>query len=172
MPKQAIKRGIVTDTTYSLTFTKDVDVTIDTPTDIVIETNEKTWKTEYNPGDTLDTKGLTVYLVYGTDKVKMDAADYTTKVNLNSPGTKSVQIRSDIPGLKDIFDDIKPKAQVTVLGDTGSNDGETESTPAPVTPEPENNNGWVLPVIIVAVVLVAGGAAVVVVIVIKKKKTN
>ena len=164
----------VTDTTYSLTFTKEVDVTIDTPTDIVIETNEKTWKTEYNPGDALDTKGLSVYLVYGTDKVKMDAADYTTKVNLNSPGTKSVQIRSDIPGLKDIFDDLKPKTQITVLGDTGSNDGETESTPAttPVTTPGENNNGWVLPVIIVAVVLVAGGAAVVVVIVIKKKKTN
>ena len=162
----------ITDTTYSLTFTKEVDVTITAPTDIVIETNEKNWKTEYNPGDTLDTKGLTVYLVYGTEKVKMDAADYTTKVNLNSPGTKSVQIRSDIPGLKDIFDDIKPKAQVTVLGETGTPGGETESTPAPAPVTPDNNNGWVLPVIIVAVILVVGGGAAVVVIVIKKKKTN
>jgi hypothetical protein len=163
----------VKDTTYSLTFTTEVDVTVDTPTDIAIETNEKTWKTEYNVGDTLETKGLTVYLVYGEDKVKMDTADYTTKANLNSAGKKSVQIRSEVAGLKEIFDDIKPKATVTVLGDAGSDESSSSSSTTPITPPSSgNDNGWVLPVIIVAAIIVVGGGVTVVIIVIKKKKTN
>ena len=163
----------VNDTTYSLSFTKEVDVTVDAPTDIAVETNEKTWKTEYNIGDTLETKGLTVYLVYGEDKVKMDTADYTTKANLNSAGKKSVQIRSEVEGLKEIFDELKPKTEVTVLGDAGSDESSSSSSTTPITPPSGgNDNGWVLPVIIVAAVLVVGGGVVVVIVVIKKKKTN
>jgi len=121
---------------------------------------------------------LTVSLVYGegenATKVAMNAADYTTRVNLGSAGKKSVQIRSEVPGLKEIFEDIKPKASVTVLGASGGDSSSSSSSSsAPATNPPAGgDNGWVLPVIIVAAILVVGAVVVVVIVVVKKKKQN
>ena len=177
-PGTAKAKLVAKDNTYTITIEKEIDVTVETPTDIEVTTDDKTWKSEYNPGDTFDATGLTVSLVYGegenATKVAMNAADYTTRVNLGSAGKKSVQIRSEVPGLKEIFEDIKPKASVTVLGASGGDSSSSSSSSsAPATNPPAGgDNGWVLPVIIVAAILVVGAVVVVVIVVVKKKKQN
>lgn len=160
-----------TNTDYNLTFTKEVDVTVETPTDI--EVTKAPNKTEYNPNETFDPKGMTVSFVYADGKkVTVNSADYTTRVSTNSPGTKSVAIRSEVPGLKELFNEIKPKTTITVLGDVGGEDQTSNTTTTPPAGGNSGDNGWVLPVIIVAAVLVVGAVVVVVIVAVKKKKQN
>ena len=115
----------LTNEDYGLTFTKEVDVTVEAPTDI--EVTKAPSKTEYKPGEAFSAAGMQVSLVYADGKkVTMNNKDYTTKVNTNSPGNKNVQIRTEIPGLSELFDEIKPKTPITV---TGSQQGGTTTEP-------------------------------------------
>ena len=152
-----------------MTFTKEVDVTVETPTGVEVTTAPT--KTEYNPGETFSAKGMVVSLIYEDGKkVTVDAADYTTKVNTSNPGTKSVQIRTTIPGLDKLFEDAKLKTSITVLGATSGDSQGTTGTTAATNPGSSDNSGLALPIIIVAAVLVIGAVVVVVLVVAKKKK--
>ncbi len=116
-----------TNSDYSMTFTKEVDVTVETPTGVEV-TKEPT-KTEYKPNEAFSAAGLEVSLVYADGKkVTVDKNDYTTKVNTASPGKKSVQIRTTIPGLDDLFEDAKLKTSITVIGN-GAEQGGTTTEP-------------------------------------------
>ncbi len=161
-----------TNADYGLTFTKEVDVKVEAPKEISVTAPTKT---EYNLGEAFDSKGIKVHFVYADDtKVEIKSADYTIRpVNTTSAGNKNVQIRSDVAGLKEIFDEMKPKTAITVIGNGSEGGDQSSSTPAPITPPAGgNDNGWVLPVIIVAVVLVVAAVVVVVIVVVKKKKQN
>jgi hypothetical protein len=155
---------------YGLTFTKEVDVTVETPTGV--EVTKAPTKTEYKPGEAFSAKGMQVSLIYADGKkVTVDPADYTTRVNTSNPGNKNVQIRTEIPGLAEIFESAKLKTPITVVGNTpqGGSQG-TTSTTAPIVNPGTSDNGWVLPVIIAAVAVVLIGAVVVVLVIVKKKK--
>ena len=161
----------LSNTDYNLTFNKEIDVTVETPTGV--EVTKEPAKTEYKPNEAFAPAGLEVSLVYADGKkVAVDRNDYTTKVNTNSPGKKSVTIRTEIPGLSELFESAKLKTSITVVGSTtGGSTGTTSTTGNSGTTNPgASDNGWVLPVIIVAAIVVAGGVAVVVIVVIKKKK--
>ena len=161
----------LTNSDYGLSFEKEIDVTVETPTGVEV-TKEPT-KTEYKPNETFSAKGMQVSLVYADGKkVTVNEADYTTKVNTNSPGTKSVQIRSSVPGLSELFESAKLKTSITVIGATQGTQGTqgTTGTTGTTTNPGGSNNGWVLPVIIVAAVLVIGAGVVVVLVIAKKKK--
>ena len=114
----------LTNEDYNLSFTKEVDVTVETPTGV--EVTKEPAKTEYKPGEAFSAKGMQVSLVYADGKkVTVDSSDYTTKVNTNSPGSKNVQIRSEIPGLSELFESSKLKTKITVVGATGEQGGTT-----------------------------------------------
>ena len=160
-----------TNSDYGLTFTKEVDVTVDTPTSVEVTTPPT--KTEYNPGEAFSAKGMVVSLIYEDGKkVTVDAADYTTKVNTANPGNKSVQIRTTIPGLDELFESSKLKTSITVVG--GSSGDNTQNTTGTTGNQggssSSDNSGIILPIIIVAAVLVIGAVVVVVLVVAKKKK--
>ena len=116
-------------TTYGLSFTKEIDVQVEVPTGV--EVTKEPVKTEYKPNEAFSANGMQVSLLYGTDKVAVDKNDYTTKVNTNSPGKKSVQIRTEIPGLSEIFEEANLKTTITVTGSTNNgnadNNGGTET---------------------------------------------
>lgn len=120
---------------YGLTFTKEVNVEIATPTGVEVTTPPR--KTEYQPDETFNIQGMVVTLIYadGT-KVNMDNNDLTTRVDTSEPGTKNVTIRTNIEGLKDILSDAKLKTQITVLGDVAPEDPGTSD---PGTSEPIEN---------------------------------
>jgi hypothetical protein len=160
-----------TNSDYGLTFTKEVDVTVEAPT--AVEVTTPPTKTEYNPGEAFSAKGMVVSLIYEDGKkVTVDAADYTTKVNTANPGNKSVQIRTTIPGLDELFESSKLKTSITVVG--GSSGDNTQSTTGTTGNQggssSSDNSGIILPIIIVAAVLVIGAVVVVVLVVAKKKK--
>ena len=164
-----------TNSDYGLTFTKEVDVTVETPTGVEV-TKEPT-KTEYNVDETFSAKGMVISLVYADgSKVTVKDTDYTIKVNTSSPGKKSVTIRSDIEGLSQIFSDAKLKTSITVLGGAeGGDDSQSTTTSATTTGNKgasSNDGGLLLPIIIAVVALVIIGAVVAVLVVTKKKKTG
>ena len=137
-----------------------------------VEVTKAPTKTEYKPNEAFSAKGMQVSLIYADGKkVTVDPADYTTKVNTSNPGNKNVQIRTEIPGLAEIFESAKLKTPITVVGNTqqGGSQG-TTSTTAPIVNPGTSDNGWVLPVIIAAVAFVLIGAVVVVLVIVKKKK--
>ena len=160
----------LSNTDYNITFTKEIDVEVEVPTGVEV-TKEPT-KTEYKPNEAFSNAGLEVSLVYADGKkVAVDRNDYTTRVNTNTPGNKSVQIRTEIPGLSELFESAKLKTSITVVGSTTGSTGTTATTGNSGTTTPgASDNGWVLPVIIAAAIVVIGGVAVVVLVVIKKKK--
>lgn len=107
----------LSNTDYNLTFNKEIDVTVETPTGVEVTKEPK--KTEYKPNEAFAPAGLEVSLVYADGKkVAVDRNDYTTKVNTNSPGKKSVTIRTEIPGLSELFESAKLKTSITVVGNT------------------------------------------------------
>lgn len=119
----------LSNTTYGISFTKEIDVQVEVPTGV--EVTKEPVKTEYKPNEAFSANGMQVSLLYGKDKVAVDKNDYTTKVNTNSPGKKSVQIRTEIPGLSEIFEDANLKTTITVTGSTNNggdsgNSGTTE----------------------------------------------
>ena len=160
----------LSNTDYNLTFTKEIDVEVEVPTGV--EVTKEPVKTEYKPNEAFSANGLEVSLVYADGKkVAVDKNDYTTKVNTNTPGNKSVQIRTEIPGLSELFESSKLKTSITVVGNTSSGSTSTTAPSGGTTTTPgASDNGWVLPVIIVAAIVVIGGIAVVVIVVAKKKK--
>ena len=159
----------LSNTDYNLTFTKEIDVEVEVPTGVEV-TKEPT-QTEYKPNEAFSSKGLEVSLVYADGKkVAVSLDDCTIKVNTNTPGNKSVTIRTAIPGLSELFESAKLKTSITVVGSTTGSTGTTATTGNNTTTPGASDNGWVLPVIIVAAIVVVGGVAVVVIVVSKKKK--
>jgi len=115
-PGKTVAKITATAADYGLTFVKEVEIEIENPTGVEVTKPPK--KVEYQPGDPFVATGMTVSLVYADgSKVTVDAADYTTRVDTSEPGTKNVAIRSEVPGLKELFADAKLKTQITVLGD-------------------------------------------------------
>ncbi|MBE6666109.1 MAG: hypothetical protein E7603_07835 [Ruminococcaceae bacterium] len=162
---------------YGLEFTKEVEVEVETP--IGVEVTKAPTKTEYDPNEQFSAKGMTISLIYDngdgkTAKVKMNEADYTTRVSTATPGNKNVSIRCDIEGLKEIFDDAKLKTPITVKGEVASSSSTSSSNTT------TNNNGGgnggdfnIVPIIIiVAAIVVLGVVVAVVLVVVKKKKNN
>ena len=124
----AIKAKVtLTNTDYNLTFTKEIDVQVEVPTGV--EVTKEPVKTEYKPNEAFSANGMQVSLVYANgDKIAVDKNDYTTKANTNSPGKKSVQIRTEIPGLSELFEDSNLKTTITVTGSTNNNTGDNGTT--------------------------------------------
>ena len=156
---------------YGLSFEKTVDVVTEAP--IGVEITKEPTKTEYQPNEKFDSKGLEVKVIYDegdgkTKSIKVDAADYTCTVSTATPGKKSVSIKCDIPGLKEIFDEAKPKVAITVLGEVETSN--TTTTTGGTTTTPGGDFDIVPIIIIVAAVVVVGGVTAVVIVVVKKKK--
>ena len=155
---------------YNINFSKDVEITTEAPVDVKI-TKEPT-KKEYQVNEAFDSKGMEIKLVYADGKeIKMDLADCTFSVSTAKAGTKSVTIRTAIPGISELFSSLKVKTSITVTG--GADDDISTETPidssSNTTSSPSDFNA--LPIIIAVVaVVVLGGVAAVVVIVVKKKK--
>ena len=158
---------------YGLAFTKEVEVEVETPIDIEVEIGKNT-KLEYQPNETFDPTGIKVNLIYDngngkTAKVQIKNEVLTFRVSTATSGEKNVSIRTDIEGLSDLFNDIKPKTTITVLGNVGAQSSTSATTTAPTTSTPSGDFN-ILPIIIVAVALVVIGGAVVAIVVVKKKK--
>ncbi len=164
VPGEAIATIVATNDTYDITITKEVTVTIEMPTEMVV-TTEPT-KTVYQPGEEFNAEGMTVSLVYEDGKkIKMDAADYTCRVDTSEPGEKRVSIRSAIEGL-----DLRTNFDITVEGEVITPTPNTNTT-SNTTSAPKTSDGGVSPIIFVVIAVVAVAAiAVVVLVVLKKKK--
>ena len=154
-----------------MSFTKEVEVEVETP--IGVEVSKPPKKLTYQPNEQFDGTGMQVDLIYDngngkTAKVKMLDADFTTRVSTATPGNKNVSIRCDIAGLKEIFDEAKPKVAITVAGEVASSSSTT--TTGTTTPGGDNDFNPIIIVIIVAAVVVVGGGVAVAIVVVKKKK--
>ena len=158
---------------YDISFTKEVEVEVETP--IGVEVTNPPKKTEYKVNETFDPTGLKVNLIYdnGNGKtakvqIKNDALNF--KVSTASAGEKNVSITTDIAGLDEILKDAKLKTPITVIGngtETSASTSASSNTPSTSTPSGDFN---ALPIIIVAAVLVVAAGVVVAIVVIKKKK--
>lgn len=164
VPGEAVATIVATNTTYDITITKEVPVTIETPVELVV-TAEPT-KTVYQPGEEFNPEGMTVALVYEDGKqIKMDAADYTFRGDLSEPGEKRVSVRSAIEGL-----DLRTNINVTVEGEVITPTQNTNTTATTTAPKTSDDGASPIIFIVIAVVAVAAIAVVVLVIVKKKKK--
>ena len=162
VPGEAVATIVATNTTYDITITKEVTVNIEVPTEIVV-TKEPT-KLVYQPGDEFDPEGMTVALVYADGKqIKLDAADYTYRVDTSEPGEKRVSVRSAIEGL-----DLRTNLNITVEGEVVT--PTTPTNTSATTTAPKTSDGGVSPIIFVVIGVVVVAAAVVVVLVVLKKK--
>ena len=157
---------------YDISFTKEVEVEVETPIGVEIASGPK--KTEYKVNETFDPTGLKVNLIYdnGNGKtakvqIKNDALNF--KVSTASAGEKNVSITTDIAGLSDIIKDAKLKTPITVIGNGTETTASTSTSSTPSTSTPSGDFN-ALPIIIVAVVLVVAAGVVVVIVVAKKKK--
>lgn len=157
-----------------IAFTKEVEVTVEAPIGIEVTTAPK--KTEYQPNETFDPTGMRVDLIYDngngkTTKVQIKNDALTFRVSTATSGEKNVTIRTDIAGLDEIFNEIKPKTTITVLGNAGATESSSSTTASTPSTNPGASSDFnALPIIIavVAVVVIAGAVAVIVVV--KKKK--
>ena len=162
VPGEAVATIVATNTTYDITITKEVTVNVEVPTEIVV-TKEPT-KLVYQPGDEFDPEGMTVALVYADGKqIKLDAADYTCRVDTSEPGEKRVSVRSAIEGL-----DLRTNLNITVEGEVVT--PTTPTNTSATTTAPKTSDGGVSPIIFVVIGVVVVAAAVVVVLVVLKKK--
>lgn len=162
VPGEAVATIVATNTTYDITITKEVTVNVEVPTEIVV-TKEPT-KLVYQPGDEFDPEGMTVALVYADGKqIKLDAADYTCRVDTSEPGEKRVSVRSTIEGL-----DLRTNLNITVEGEVVT--PTTPTNTSATTTAPKTSDGGVSPIIFVVIGVVVVAAAVVVVLVVLKKK--
>ena len=162
VPGEAVATIVATNTTYDITITKEVTVNVEVPTEIVV-TKEPT-KLVYQPGDEFDPEGMTVALVYADGKqIKLDAADYTYRVDTSEPGEKRVSVRSAIEGL-----DLRTNLNITVEGEVVT--PTTPTNTSATTTAPKTSDGGVSPIIFVVIGVVVVAAAVVVVLVVLKKK--
>ena len=148
---------------YNINFSKTVEITTEAPVDVKI-TKEPT-KNKYELNEAFDSKGMEIKLVYADGKeAKMDLADCTFSVSTAKAGTKSVTIRTAIPGLSDLFSALKVKTSITVTGgeesESTSDTNVTESTAGSSNNTNSNNtnsNFDMLPIIIIAAVVVLQG---------------
>ena len=162
VPGEAVATIVATNTTYDITITKEVTVNVEVPTEIVV-TKEPT-KLVYQPGDEFNPEGMTVALVYADGKqIKLDAADYTCRVDTSEPGEKRVSVRSAIEGL-----DLRTNLNITVEGEVVT--PTTPTNTSATTTAPKTSDGGVSPIIFVVIGVVVVAAAVVVVLVVLKKK--
>lgn len=162
VPGEAVATIVATNTTYDITITKEVTVNVEVPTEIVV-TKEPT-KLVYQPGDEFDPEGMTVALVYADGKqIKLDAADYTCRVDTSEPGEKRVSVRSAIEGL-----DLRTNINITVEGEVVT--PTTPTNTSATTTAPKTSDGGVSPIIFVVIGVIVVAAAVVVVLVVLKKK--
>ena len=162
VPGEAVATIVATNTTYDITITKEVTVNVEVPTEIVV-TKEPN-KLVYQPGDEFDPEGMTVALVYADGKqIKLDAADYTCRVDTSEPGEKRVSVRSAIEGL-----DLRTNLNITVEGEVVT--PTTPTNTSATTTAPKTSDGGVSPIIFVVIGVVVVAAAVVVVLVVLKKK--
>lgn len=162
VPGEAVATIVATNTTYDITITKEVTVNVEVPTEIVV-TKEPT-KLVYQPGDEFDPEGMTVALVYADGKqIKLDAADYTYRVDTSEPGEKRVSVRSAIEGL-----DLRTNLNITVEGEVVT--PTTPTNTSATTTAPKTSDGGVSPIIFVVIGVIVVAAAVVVVLVVLKKK--
>ncbi|MBQ3489146.1 MAG: hypothetical protein IJA86_00965, partial [Clostridia bacterium] len=159
-----------TNADYNLSFTKTVEIEVETPIRVDVTAPKKA---EYMQGETFEADGLKVQLVYDNKgkeaKVEFKKEDYTYNASTRVPAEgKNIRIKTDIPGLKEIFDDNKVGFTMTIKADPNQT---TESTPPPADPgnKPKDDFNWI-PVIVIAAIVVVGAGTAVVVIVIKKKK--
>ena len=151
-----------TDTERDLTFTTDVIVHVETPTEMSVTSLPN--KTTYGVGESLDTLGMRVALVYedGTT-VNMDEDDYRIRFDSNSPGEKEVRVVSTIEGL-----DLEARFTVTVDGSiTPTNPTTSTSTTSGSSDSDGPSIGLIIGIVAGVVVVVA---VVVIVIVVSKKK--
>ena len=168
---------------YAMNFTKEVEITTEAP--ISVEVTKQPTKVEYQPNEKFDSKGMEVKVIYDdgdgkTKAIKVDAADYTCTVSTSTPGQKTVNIRTDIPGLSDLFKNTKLKTTITVLGDvatstdtSASDSASASNTNSGSSSKPGSSSDFnALPIIIIVAVVVVLGGVVAVVIVIAKKKKN
>jgi hypothetical protein len=162
VPGEAVATIVATNTTYDITITKEVTVNVEVPTEIVV-TKEPT-KLVYQPGDEFNPEGMTVALVYADGKqIKLDAADYTCRVDTSEPGEKRVSVRSAIEGL-----DLRTNLNITVEGEVVT--PTTPTNTSATTTAPKTSDGGVSPIIFVVIGVIVVAAAVVVVLVVLKKK--
>ncbi len=154
-----------TNETYGVNVETEFTVTYDMPTALKV-TNAPS-KTVYQPGETLDTTGLEVALLYEDGKtVKLVLnEDYTVRADLNSSGEKKVNIKCSLEGLEKLS--LDENLIVTVEGDVTESSATSATTRRPTQEDPAGISPVVIIVIVVAVVAIAG---VVVFLVIKKKK--
>ena len=151
-----------TDTERDLTFTTDVIVHVETPTEMSVTSLPN--KTTYGVGESLDPQGMRVALVYedGTT-VNMDEDDYRIRFDSNSPGEKEVRVVSTIEGL-----DLEARFTVTVDGSiTPTNPTTSTSTTSGSSDSDGPSIGLIIGIVAGVVVVVA---VVVIVIVVSKKK--
>ncbi len=157
-----------TNTDLNLTFVKEVPVTFEMPTALVVKKAPS--KTSYQPGEAFDPAGLQVALKYedGTT-IDLLSDDFTATASTFDPGDKRVSIKCTVEGLDRLK--VEEPCIIKVEGEVAQN---TTKAPDNTTKAPQGNNssGGINPVviivIIVAVVAVAGVA--VVLVVLKKKK--
>ena len=105
-----------------------------------------------------------LFAVYADGKqIKLDAADYTCRVDTSEPGEKRVSVRSAIEGL-----DLRTNLNITVEGEVVT--PTTPTNTSATTTAPKTSDGGVSPIIFVVIGVVVVAAVVVVVLVVLKKK--
>ena len=162
VPGEAVATIVATNTTYDITITKEVTVNVEVPTAIEVTTMPS--KVLYQPGEEFDSEGMVVSLVYEDGKkIKLNAADYTCRVDTSEPGEKRVSVRSAIEGL-----DLRTNINITVEGEVITPTQNTNTTAT--TTAPKTSEGGVNPIIFVVIGIIVFAAAVVVVLVVVKKK--
>lgn len=162
VPGEAVATIVATNTTYDITITKEVTVNVEAPTAIEVTTMPS--KVLYQPGEEFNSEGMVVSLVYEDGKkIKLNAADYTCRVDTSEPGEKRVSVRSAIEGL-----DLRTNLNITVEGEVVT--PTTPTNTSATTTAPKTSDGGVSPIIFVVIGVVVVAAAVVVVLVVLKKK--
>ncbi len=164
IPGEVTATIVATNATYGINITKEVTVTVEAPT--AIEVTAMPSKVTYQPGEEFDATGMTVALVYEDGKtIKLDAADYTCRVDTSEPGEKRVSVRSAIEGL-----DLRTNIDITVEGEVITPTQNTNTTAPNNTTAPKTSNEGVSPIIFVVIGVIVVAAVVVVVLVVTKKK--
>ena len=168
VPGEAVATIVGTNDTYGINITKEVTVTVEAPTKMVV--TKAPTKTEYDPGEEFNPDGMTVVLEYADGKqIKMDPADYTCRVDTSEPGDKNVTIRSAIEGL-DLRAERNEMSAIKVTGEVITPTTPTNTTAGTTTAPKSSDGGSPIVIIVIAVVAVAAIAVVVLVVLKKKKK--
>ncbi|MBQ3489145.1 MAG: bacterial Ig-like domain-containing protein [Clostridia bacterium] len=129
---------------YNLNITKTVEIEVETPVRVEVTFPKKT---DYMQGETLDTTGLKIQLVYvknngNETKLTVSSEDYFCQASTETLGRNiPVPIISEIPGLKELFEISNARFTINVTENPAYT---TESTPPPEettasTPPPQGS---------------------------------